>query len=232
MNKEIVWVTGAGSGIGREIALAFALNGHSVLATGRSLEKLQNLELNGGGHINIAQCDMSSNKSISSFFEQKPESKDISILVNNAGITSFTPAENDSPELIEKVKAVNLTGAIHAIQSVLPGMISRKNGIILNILSVITQKVFTKSSIYSATKSGLEAYSKVLREEVRRHNIKVINVSPGATNTPIWSEEMRGRYAARMMNPKELAGLVYNVCFLQGNVVAEDIVLRPVQGDL
>ncbi len=232
MSKQVVWVTGAGSGIGRELALAFSSNGHRVLATGRNLEKLKSLEAQGGGFITIAECDMASYKSINSFLYSKPECKEISLLVNNAGITSFTLAENDSPDLIEKVITTNLTGAIHAIQGVLPGMINRKSGIILNILSVITRKVFTKSSIYSAAKSGLEAYSKVLREEVRRHNIRVINVSPGATNTPIWSEEMRGKFAERMMDPKELAGLVYTVCFLQGNVVAEDIVLRPKQGDL
>lgn len=232
MNKEVVWVTGASSGIGRELALTFSSNGHKVLATGRNLEKLRSLETQGGGFITAAECDMASYESINSFLNSRPECKEISLLINNAGITSFTLAENDTPELIEKVITTNLTGAIYAIQGVLPGMINRKNGIVLNILSVITQKVFTKSSIYSATKSGLEAYSKVLREEVRRHNIKVINVSPGATNTPIWSEEMRGKYAQRMMDPRELAGLVYNMCFLQGNVVAEELVLRPLQGDI
>lgn len=232
MKQEIVWVTGAGSGIGKGIALAFASRGHRVLATGRDIKKLKIVESQGEGNIITAACDMSSYHSITTFLKSSPFCDGISILINNAGITSFTLAEEDSPELAEKMIATNLTGAIHAIQGVLPGMISRRDGLIVNILSVITQKVFTRSSLYSATKSGLQAYAKVLREEVRRYNIRVMNVSPGATDTPIWAEEMREKYSERMMHPDAIGELVYELCFLKGNAVAEEIVLRPPLGDL
>jgi NADP-dependent 3-hydroxy acid dehydrogenase YdfG len=111
-------------------------------------------------------------------------------------------------------------------------MISRNSGTIINILSVVTQKLFTNSSAYSASKSGLMAYSKVLREEVRNKNIRVLNVYPGATKTSIWPNNVLEKYSHRMITPEEIAKVVYQIYIQKSNVVTEEILLRPIQGDL
>lgn len=228
---KCVWVTGTSSGIGKSAAIAFAEAGYQVAATARNREKLEELAAQ-YQNISVYTCDMSEQEEIQQCISEIEKTHTIEIFINNAGMTTFTLAEDDSPALVRKIIDTNLTGAITAIQSVLPGMISRKSGIILNILSVITKKIFTKSSIYAATKSGLEAYANVLREEVRSHRIKVINVYPGATDTPIWSDDMRNKYAPRMMSPEAIGKLLVTACSLEGNMVAEEIVLRPPTGDL
>ena len=116
-------------------------------------------------------------------------------LINNAGITSFKLAEENSINEINDIINTNLLGSIYAIKAVLPQMISNRSGTIINILSVVTKKTFTKSSVYSASKMGLLGYTNSLREEVRKYNIKVINVIPGATATPMWSKEMRNQFS-------------------------------------
>lgn len=229
--KPSVWVTGASSGIGRASAIAFADAGYHVLATARNRTKLDELAAL-HKNISVFTCDMSKPTDILSFAEAVKDTHQIEILVNNAGMTTFTLAEEDSSELIQDIINTNLTGAILAIQSVLPEMTVNKSGTIINILSVITKKIFTKSSIYAATKSGLDAYANVLREEIRKYNIRVINVSPGATDTPIWSGEMREKHSKNMMNAGAIGKLLVHVCSLNGNMVTEEIVLRPPTGDL
>jgi short-subunit dehydrogenase len=100
------------------------------------------------------------------------------------------------------------------------------------VLSVVTKKVFTRSSAYSASKHGLIGYANSLREEVRKYNIKVINVVPGATQTPIWSHEMREKFGERMMTVEEVAQVLVWLYLQKGNLVTEEIVLRPILGDL
>jgi short-subunit dehydrogenase len=111
-------------------------------------------------------------------------------------------------------------------------MISRKSGTILNISSVASIKILKGSSVYSASKAGLLQYSRVLREEVRLHNIKVIDVLPGATETPIWNQNVRNKHGERMMKPTDVGKLVIQLVSQSGNMVTEEVVLRPVTGDL
>ena len=111
-------------------------------------------------------------------------------------------------------------------------MIKRKKGTIINIISVAAEKVFTRSSAYAASKSGLLAYTNVLREEVRKYNIKVINILPGATNTPMWSDKVLEEYGDKIMKPENIARVLVSV-YLQGSdYVTEEIIMRPMIGDL
>jgi short-subunit dehydrogenase len=111
-------------------------------------------------------------------------------------------------------------------------MIEQKQGTIINILSVAAETVLTKSSIYAASKAGLQAYTKVLREELRENNIRIINVLPGATRTPIWPNSALEKYGERMMSPAELAKFIYQVYSINSNLVPEEITIRPIKGDL
>jgi NADP-dependent 3-hydroxy acid dehydrogenase YdfG len=233
--QKAIWITGAGSGIGRELTLEFIKNGFTVLGTSRKYEVLNSLKNSLGekqDSFHISKLDVSDDKLVAGFYETANDKYDIDCLINNAGITSFSKAEDDSIELIKKIIDVNLLGGIYTIKSALKGMIDRNSGTIINILSVATQKVFTLSSAYSASKSGLLAYTNVLREEIRDKNIRVINISPGPTETPIWPERTINKFPGKMMNASDLAKLVYYLYSEKSNLVAENVVVRPITGDL
>ncbi|MCC6636147.1 MAG: SDR family oxidoreductase [Ignavibacteriaceae bacterium] len=228
-----IWVSGASSGIGKAIVNEALAKGLSVVATSRDAKKLQLLsnELNSGALV-VSQCDVSDSKAVEEFYKKTFSSEVPDALVNSAGITVFKNAAETSIAEVDGIIKTNLLGSVYAIHSVLPSMISKKQGTIINISSVAAIKVLKGSSIYSATKAGLLQYSRVLREEVREHNIKVIDVLPGATETPIWDEKVRNRHKDRMMKPEDVAAFVVELLTGSGNMVAEEIVLRPVTGDL
>jgi len=232
---KAIWITGASSGIGKAAARLFVNNGYTVIASARREEKLKELveELAGAsGKITAVQCDVENPAEIETAYKIISAEYEVDCLINNAGITSFKPFEFNTPEEINSIINTNLFGSIYTIRAVLPGMIKKGGGTIINLLSVITEKVFKNSSIYSASKSGLLSFSNVLREEVRKHNIRVINITPGATETEIWSEEMRDKFSHRMMNPREIAELILFAYKQQGSVVIENISARPILGDL
>lgn len=232
--KGKIWITGASSGIGKSVAIAFANSGYNVYATARRKEKLELLPnaIQERAVINSYQVDISSKEDVFSFVDKTFGDEGIDCLINNAGITSFKKVENNSIEDIGSIIQTNLLGSIYSIKSVLPLMIKKNKGTIINILSVVTEKIFQQSGAYSASKAGLKAFSQVLREEVRKYNIRVINVYPAATDTNIWSEENKTKFAHRMMNPNDVANMILSIYKQPGNLVTEEIVLRPIEGDL
>ena len=237
MSKEKpgVWITGASSGIGRAAAIEFAKTGAKVFASGRRAAELEriNTELESDKiSVEVFPCNVASHTNVDQTVKKILANGKIDCLINNAGITSFKLAEENSINEINDIIQTNLLGSIYAIKAVLPQMISNGGGAIINILSVVTKKTFTKSSIYAASKIGLLGYTNSLREEVRKHNIKVINVIPGATATPIWSKEIRNQFSDRMMTAEDIARVLVCAYLQKENLVTEELLLRPIEGDL
>ncbi len=234
-DENFVWITGAGSGIGRELSKKFYKNGQNLIITSRrkvALERLkEEIEIE-KRPLKVVPFNVANPDEVIEISKKLEEENAINCLINNAGITSFEKAEHNSIEEIKEIIETNLLGAIYMIKAVLPQMIERKKGTIINILSVVTKKIFTNSSAYSASKSGLLAYTNVLREELRDKNIRIINIMPGATKTPIWPNDALEKFSDRMMTPKNIAKIVYDVYSMDSNMVVEDIVLRPIKGDL
>jgi len=234
-SDSVIWITGASSGIGKAAAKEFARIGCKVFASARRVTELERLNTELGNEklsVEVLPLNVASQQNVEQAANKVLAEGKIDCLINIAGITSFKTAESNSVNEIVDIVNTNLLGSIYTIKSVLPSMIEKKEGVIINLLSVVSKKVFTKSSAYSASKSGLKAYADVLREEVRRHNIKVINIIPGATQTPIWSQDIRKQYGERMMSPEEIARVIVWAFLQKGNLVTEEIVLRPVLGDL
>lgn len=233
--QNAVWITGASSGIGKSLTLEFAKNGKNLILSSRkkdSLEKVKN-EINLEKiSVETIPFNITDITEIDKNFKTISKNYDVECLINNAGVTSFTLAYKDSVKQIKDIIDTNLLGSIYMIKTVLPGMIERKKGTIINIQSVAAKKVFTKSSAYAASKAGLSAYSKVLREELREYNIRVIDVFPGPTKTPIWPNDALEKYSDRMMSPDEIAKFIYNAYAVNSNMVAEELVIRPMKGDL
>jgi len=233
--KSGVWITGASSGIGRAAAIEFAKTGAKVFASGRRAAELEriNTELdNDQISVEVFPCNVASSTNVDQTVKKILANSKIDCLINNAGITSFKLAEENSINEINDIINTNLLGSIYSIKAVLPQMIANRSGTIINILSVVTKKTFTNSSVYAASKMGLLGYTNALREEVRKHNIKVINVIPGATATTMWSKEMRNQFSDRMMTSEDIARVLVWAFLQKENLVTEELVLRPIEGDL
>ncbi len=231
MAEPFVWITGASSGIGLALTNILLENGFNVFGTARREIKLPAEK--GKGTFLSFTSDIANIPDVESAINYLSANGGyVQTLVNNAGITSFTPAEKDSMQLITDIINTNLLGSIIAIKAVLPDMIAKRDGAIINILSTVTHKVYTYSSAYSASKSGLLAYTDVLREEIREHNIKVINVVPGPTATPIWSERVLNQNSDKMMKAEDVAKIILQLLQNNSTSVPEEIRLKPISGDL
>ncbi|MFZ1288996.1 MAG: SDR family oxidoreductase [Melioribacteraceae bacterium] len=231
--QNAIWITGASSGIGKELTKKLSSN-FNVIASARRIVPIKKLisESKSSSEIIPLQNDISDFSDLNEKINNLKKNYNISCLINNAGITSFKPFIENSIEEIDQIIKVNLLGSIYSTKLVLPEMIENNSGTIINILSVATKTVFTKSSIYAASKAGLDYFSKVLREEVRNHNIKIINVFPGATATEIWPAHVLNKYSSKMMMPEKLADLISSFLISDENLVPEEIVIRPISGDL
>ncbi len=234
-DKSGIWITGASSGIGKAAAKEFAAVGCNVFVSARRISELDRLkdelgEL--GERVFIFPCNVASSTNVEQTVKKISSEFKIDCLVNNAGITSFKFAEDNSTNEINDIIGTNLLGSIYTIKSVLPHFIENNNGTIINILSVVVKKVFTKSSAYAASKMGLLGYSDSLREEVRKHNIRVINVIPGATETSMWAQDVRKKYSERMLQPESIARTIVSAYLQKDKLVTEEILIRPQEGDL
>lgn len=231
--KTAVWVTGASSGIGKAIALEFIRNQIDVIATSRKVDSLRkNKDEYNNEYFHYYSLDLTKPDDIKANTKKILRNFNICCLINNAGTTTFSEASKDTMKVVEGVIKTNLLGSISVIQNVLPHFKKKKEGLIINILSVAARKTFENSSAYSASKAGLLAYSNVLREELREENIKVVNILPGATRTPIWPADSLSKYANRMMSPRDIAEFIFNIYNLKSNMVPEEITLRPLEGDI
>jgi short-subunit dehydrogenase len=234
-NKHGIWITGGSSGIGKEAAKEFARTGSRVFVSARRLKELErvNLELEKEKlSVSIYPCNVASSANVDQTVKKIFAEHQIDCLINNAGISSFKAAEDNSIQELNDIINTNLLGSIYTIKYLLPHFIKQGKGTIINIISSVARKIFPNSSIYTASKAGLLGYSNVLREEVRKYNIRVINILPGATETPMWPAEVRKDNSHRMMTGEEVARLLVWVYLQEGNMVPEEIMIKPVEGDL
>ncbi len=185
LKDRVVLITGASGGIGRACAVEYHRAGARVVATARSLDKLEALAAEiGGDRIAAFPLDVTKpaeREAAVRFVEER--FGPVEVLVNNAGWASFSSVACTPPEHIEQMVQLNFVGPIALTQMVLPRMLSRRSGQIVNISSVVGNQTIPRMSIYSATKAALTSLSTGLRMELRGSGVDVINVAPGSTNT-------------------------------------------------
>lgn len=235
LSQSTIWITGASRGIGAATAQHLVRTGAKVVLSARKSDSLTSLteSFRKDAKYHVAPCDVASNTSIEAAYKDITFAcGDVDILINNAGIGVFAPFSELTSDDIETILNTNLRGAIMCIHAVLPSMIERGEGVIVNINSVSALKTFTRSSVYAASKAGLLAMSRSLREEVRGYGIKVIDLMIGATETDIWSMEARNEFSHRMMQPDDVAEALLATLKLAPKTMPEELVLRPQNGDL
>jgi len=203
MKNKIIWVTGASTGIGKAIAEKFSSKGCTVVITARSKSRLDDIvkEIRLTGREAMAYvCDVSSERSVIHTAKKIQEKYGtIDVLINNAGATVFKSFLDTETKDYDNVIDTNLKGPFLCMKAVLPQMIRKKTGSIINILSVAANTTFENSSVYSASKAGMQAMASCIRKEVRKHNIKICNIYPGAVETDMWDIKARQQFRNRMM---------------------------------
>ena len=193
---RVAVVTGGGGGIGGATCGRLAREGAQVAVFDRDIASAQRVAqriVADGGQAQALQCDITDRASVDAAVAHVLSGMGgIDVLVNNAGWDVFLPFTKTVPEQWERLIAVNLTGALHMHHAVLPGMVERKSGRIVNIASDAARVGSSGEAVYAACKGGLVALSKTLAREHARHNITVNVVCPGPTDTALFADYKKG----------------------------------------
>jgi NAD(P)-dependent dehydrogenase (short-subunit alcohol dehydrogenase family) len=234
MNDEVVVITGAGKGIGREIAFEFAEEGVVVAICARTLKDIKAVEREikeRGGEVLAFVCDVGVEKEVKGFIRRVSEiSGNINVLVNSAGVAFVEPVSRLDLSKWEQTIRVNLTGAFLMTKYALRFM--GKGSHIFNIASIASKTGFPNWSAYCASKFGLIGFTNSLREELRGMGIKVTSVIPGPTDTPLWREVPGNWDRTKMMKPQDVARAIVNIYKQPRETLTEEIVIMPIGGML
>ncbi|WP_193171790.1 2-hydroxycyclohexanecarboxyl-CoA dehydrogenase [Nisaea nitritireducens] len=189
-------VTGGGGGIGGETCARLASEGAAVAVLDRDLATAEvsvGRIRDAGGQAIALECDITDRKAVDgAVAKTEEELGPVDILVNNAGWDIFKPFTQTVPEEWERLIAINLTGALHMHHAVLPGMVERRHGRIVNISSDAARAGSSGEAVYAACKGGLVAFSKTIAREHARHGITVNVVCPGPTDTALFADFKEG----------------------------------------
>ena len=195
---KIVLITGATSGFGKAMAEKFAAAHYSCIITGRREDKLlavaENLKKQFGVAVLPLVFDVQDKVAVFNAIESLPDEwKAIGVLINNAGLAlgkdTFDNANLDDWETMINT---NLKGLLYVSKAVVPLMIARKSGHIINLGSIAAKEVYKEGNVYCATKSAVEAISKGMRVDLLPHKIKVTAIHPGAADTEFSNVRFKG----------------------------------------
>ncbi|MDO6429711.1 SDR family NAD(P)-dependent oxidoreductase [Flavitalea sp. BT771] len=191
---KIVLITGATSGFGEATARQFAAAGHRLIITGRRKERLEALKQDLKTDVLPLVFDVQDKDAVFAAIASLPaEWKDIDILVNNAGLAlgrdHFNEANLDD---WETMLDTNVKGLLYVSKAVVPLMIARQNGHIINLGSIAGKEVYEKGNVYCASKYAVDAISKSIRIDLLQHRIKVTVIHPGAADTEFSKVRFKG----------------------------------------
>ncbi len=229
-------ITGASRGLGFSMAEAFATEGHDLYLTARNEVKLYHaLESLMGRfpnqQIKAKAFDLGTKSGAEAFGNWVlGQDGPIDILINNAG--TFEPGRvlDEPAGQLENMLNVNLMSAYHLTRILLPAMMNRRSGHIFNISSVAGLQAYPNGGSYSISKFALSGFSKNLREELKTFKIKVTCIYSGAVYTDSWIGS--GVEPERIMKPSDIADSIVQISKLSHQAVVEELIIRPLAGDL
>ena len=211
-NKNAL-ITGAGKGIGKAIALALAKEGVNVILVSRTQSDIDQLAIetsNLGVKSLALSADVSDINSINNAVEKAlAEFKTIDILINNAGIASFGKFLELEPDAWERIIQVNLMGTYYTTRAVIPNMIERQTGDIINISSTAGLNGNALTSAYSASKFAVLGLTDSLMQEMRKHNIRVTALTPSTVATDMAKDlNLTDGNPEKVMQSEDIAELI------------------------
>jgi NADP-dependent 3-hydroxy acid dehydrogenase YdfG len=239
MNK-VVLVTGASSGIGEATARKFAEQGFAVILAARSEDKLTALakSLQPLTDVYAARLDVSDSASIDAFFEKLPEAfQPIDVLVNNAGLAlGLEPAHEANLDDWETMVQTNIMGLLRVTRRVLPGMVERNTGHVINIGSTAGNWPYPGGNAYGATKAFVQQFSRGLRADLSGKPIRVTNIEPGMCETNFsnvrfkWDTEQASKVyqGTQPLSAGDIADIVFWVNSVPPHVNVNTLEVMPV----
>lgn len=187
MNNRIALITGATSGIGQATAKKFAENNISLILCGRRTDRLAALEkeLSKKVAVTTLSFDVRDKEQVFAAIGSLPEQwRSIDILVNNAGNAhGLSPIQNGDIADWDAMMEGNVQGLLYVSKAIMPGMVARKKGHIVNLSSVAGKQTYANGAVYCASKRAVEAISEGMRLDLTQYGIKITNIAPGAVET-------------------------------------------------
>ncbi|MEI6712858.1 MAG: SDR family oxidoreductase [Verrucomicrobiota bacterium] len=234
-NKPLIAITGASSGIGAATARVFSEAGYPVLLMARRLDMLEALGL---PNSICAKVDVLDKVSLAAAIHNAEQTYGpVDCLINNAGIMMNGTAKDQATEQWDAMIDVNMKGLLYGIKAVLPAMVKRQGGTIINVGSIAGRKTFQAHSVYSGTKFAAHAISESIREEVASSNVRVITIAPGMVETELVSHTTQDDaregwydYAKKIggaLSPKDIADSMLYAYQAPQSVCIREIVICP-----
>ena len=240
LKNKVAIITGASSGIGYATALTLSKAGIRVAVGARRTERLQELEkqiIKNNGEILVQKTDVTRKSDCDSLVNTIVEKwGKVDILINNAGLMPLSYFKNGKVEEWEQMIDVNIKGVLYCTSAVVPYMLEKKSGHIINISSVAGRIVFAGGSVYCATKHAIAALSEGLRKELSpTYNIRVTCIEPGAVETEllesITDESMTGFIQAtknmETLRSDDIANAILYAIQAPEHVNVNEILIRP-----
>jgi NADP-dependent 3-hydroxy acid dehydrogenase YdfG len=237
--KPLVVITGASSGIGEATARAFAAKGYPLLLTARRQDRLDALGLDTAICAAVDVTDTAAMAAAIAAAEQQHGPTDL--LVNNAGIMPLGTVANQNPAEWRSLFEVNVLALLEVTRLVLPGMIARTRGTIVNLGSVAGRNIYGDHTVYNGTKFAVHAMSEGLRREVAAHNIRVTVMAPGQVATELLDQTADAAIKAGYreytqsigggLPPSSVADLIVHTYELPQQLCIREIVLAPTAQD-
>lgn len=231
LNDKVAVVTGASSGLGAQFSKDLVAAGAHVFGLARREDRLDELREELGQRFTGIPCDVTSEQAVHSAFEQIGPHVDI--LINNAGLGIFGPADEITVDTWQLLMDVNLKGVFLCTRSVIPLMRDQNEqsgfgGHIVNVSSVAGLIGNPNVSLYNATKYGLRGYSEALFKELREDGIKVTCIFPGSVETEFF-DRAGVPISSNPMTPQDVSSSVMHVLNSPDNYLVSEVVMRPLR---
>ena len=226
LKDQVAVVTGAGRGIGRAIAIELGKLGALVVLAARNSTELEETARIIGAGATVLPTDVRRKDDVQRLFGQISTAiGPVDILVNAAGLGIFGPVVEFKDEDFETLIQTNLRGIFYACRCVLPSMMERRTGHIINIASIAGKVGSANRAVYCASKFGVVGFTQSLAEEVREYGIRATVICPGSTGTKFHA----GKSREKMLRPEDVAHAVRMVVTQTPNSFISEIILRPTQ---
>ena len=239
MQKRIVLITGATSGIGEATANLLAKSNFKLILCGRRKDRLEALKRQLSEHTEVQTLtfDVRKKEEVAAAFKSLPSDwKHIDVLINNAGNAhGLDPIQTGSVEDWDAMMDINVKGLLYVCHEVIPDMVNQKNGHIINIGSIAGKEVYPNGNVYSASKFAVDALTRGMRIDLNAHNIKVTSINPGLVETEFSLVRFKGdsERAANVykgLDPLKGADIADTILFVitrPAHVVLADITIFP-----
>eukprot|EP01099_Mayorella_cantabrigiensis_P002727 TRINITY_DN2202_c0_g1_i1.p1 TRINITY_DN2202_c0_g1~~TRINITY_DN2202_c0_g1_i1.p1 ORF type:complete len:275 (+),score=89.74 TRINITY_DN2202_c0_g1_i1:89-826(+) len=238
LEGKVAIVTGASAGIGEQIAKLFAKEKAKVVLAARREDRLNALKAeieSSGGVALVVKTDVTDRQQCKDLVRIAEEKLGpVNILINNSGIMPLTFVKNLHEDEWEKTIDVNIKGVLNCIAAVLPGMLARNSGDIVNISSDAGRKVFPGAAIYCGTKWAVEAITQGLRLETANTNLKITSIQPGATKSELIQSvtdtevlDFLGKPPFELLDSEDVARATLFAVSQPPNCAINEIMLRP-----